>query len=302
MPFTLDQLEAQPTPKVAALFCGDQGCGKSCAVASFAEAGWLKDYDLDKRARGMLGLKWSPEILKRIIIERDINISNGFEKLETEIELDLLRKQTKQSPDLQTVAFESFATLQKIFMYDSMRLRGAIAPAGVKKIERKDAEGGKGRFRGSVAMPHPDDYNYVSQAIHQLIFKGLFMYQINVIVSAWVVDEWGKPPGDNQEYARSIVVGKKLLGTDKLVSEVPGYFDEVYYFNKEETGQASQPVRYTVEFESKLAKTSIKQLRGLGKIDWTGRSFYRIYQHLLTGQPLTPEVGRLDTIQQETKS
>lgn len=287
---TLDQLEVRKA--FIGIFVGDSGCGKSAAVASFAYDGDLKCYDLDHRARGMLGLPWPMELKKRIEIVQDISVDNGFEDLDKALTLDILRVQARNATGAKTYAFESFATLQKMLMYDSMKQRGAFGG---------NKEGFKGKFRGKLAFPHPDDYNYVSAAIHQLVFKGIHaLTGAHVILSAWCVDQYGKPKvgpdgGPANEYARDEVIGKKLLGTNALAAEVPGYFDEVYYFSKEET-TGGKAVDYFVEFEGKLAKTARTELKGLGKVKWTDRSFYDIYQALLKGEKLTPLTGEIHPI------
>lgn len=261
-----------------AMFVGDSGCGKTGAEVSFVEAGPVELYDLDKRSKGIIGVERfiGKELLeKNLTIHRNIDVSNGFEELDKSLTMNGIRAKelARTGESLKhTVVMDGAGTLSKILLYDSMRIRGA---GGKSQFE--------GKIRGKLKFPHPDDYNYVSAAIHQLQYNYFLPLRMNFILSAWTVDKWGKDPSQgNNEFAGNIVVGKKIAGlTEKLSSEMPGYFDEVYYFEKNETGIASKPLQYTVEFESSIAKTCIPKLQGLGKVDITGKSFYRHYQEIL---------------------
>lgn len=267
---------AEGAPFVA-MFVGDSGCGKTGAEVSFVEAGPVKLYDLDKRSKGILGVErfiGKEHLEKNLTIERKIDVSNGFTELDKHLEMDAInaKKLALTGESLKhTVVVDGAGTLAKILLYDSMRIRGTTKGAF------------EGKLRGTLKFPHPDDYNYVSAAIHQLQYNYFLPLRMNFILSAWTVDKWGKDPSQaNQEFAGNIVVGKKIAGlTEKLSSEMPGYFDEVYYFEKQETGVSSKPLTYTVEFESSIAKTCIPKLQGLGKIDITNKSFYRVYQEIL---------------------
>ncbi len=263
-----------------AMFVGDSGCGKTAAEVSFVEQGPVKLYDLDKRSKGIIGCERfiGKELLeKNLTIERKIDVSNGFEELDKQLTMDGInaKKLAQTGESLKhTVVVDGAGTLSKILLYDSMRIRGATKGAF------------EGKLRGTLKFPHPDDYNYVSAAIHQLQYNYFLPLRMNFILSGWTVDKWGKDPSQaNNDFAGNVVVGKKLAGlTEKLSSEMPGYFDEVYYFAKTETGIATKPLKYTVCFESSIAKTSIPALQGLGEIDITGKSFYRVYQELLNGK------------------
>lgn len=252
------------------LFVGESGAGKSVAEASWVEAGTVTLLDLDKRAKGIQGGEniIGRELLeKNLTIDRSIDTTNGFKALDDRLSILQVKAQMNQK-ECETLVIDGVGTLTKTLLYDSMRLRATD-------------KGFSGKTRGVLKFPHPDDYNYSSAGIHQLQYNCFLRLKCNFILSGWVVDRWGKDPADNNDYSGNIVIGKKLNLTEKLASEVPGYFDEIYYFSKSETGIGSKPLQFWVEFETSLAKTSNSKLRGLGKLDITGKSFYKMYKTIL---------------------
>jgi len=246
------------------LFLGRSGSGKSVAEASFAEFGPLEIIDLDRRARGILGATkfLASELLDRITVSQ-YTVKDGWKELNNKFELWDVYVRTNKLP-FKTICIESVTTLQKWLIIDSMKLRGVDV----------------GKLRGGLQFATPDDYNYASIAFMKLIYEVLMPLKCNVILSGWLVNEYGKPPGDSNQYAPNIVIGQKVLGTQKMAEEIPGYFDEVYVFEKEEITGTSNPVKFTVTFEGGLAKTSRTELKGKQKVDLTNRSFYQTYQQL----------------------
>jgi hypothetical protein len=97
----------------------------------------------------------------------------------------------------------------------------------------------------------------------------------NIIVSAHIVDRYGKPPGANNEYADSVVIGEKLSLRDKISENVQIYFDHVFRFDREEIGNR---IQFTVKFWSDIARTSYKLPEG--KHDITGKNFYEFMRGL----------------------
>ena len=267
-------LDLDTYDKFIGLFVGRSGGGKTCAIASIAKRDLERNkktllIDIDKRGRGMLGLRdvLGDKVLQNIEVKQDIDASAGFAKLDEHLEL-LIAYQNSNNMKYGSIIYEGISTMHKMFLYDSMRLRGTTG-------------GFKGKERGKVKFLHPDDYNYASMAFHQLMYNGWMKLSCNVIVSGWIVDKWGKPAGEGNEYAESEVVGHKLLATDKFSEEIPGYFDEIYLFEKEETGASARPLRYTVAFEGCLAKTSREALKGRGKVDITNKLFFDEYEKLI---------------------
>lgn len=254
------------------LFVGKNGCGKSSAALSFAEEGPVKVYDFDKRIRGGLWMRnqLTPEQFASVeVIQPDI--SKGWAEVDKALEIDLIKKRSNSFP-YKTVMFDSAATMQKYLVSDSQRLRGLANPKG-------------GKSRGKINFWTPDDYNYCSQGFFQFFYNYAAIIDCNVIVSAWQVDKYGKPSGtpedDDNPYAPNEVIGQKLVLTEKLSEEVPGYFDEIYVFEKEESSLGGGSVKYTCSFESMLAKTCYTSLKKKKKLDFTNNNFYKLHSALI---------------------
>lgn len=242
------------------LFAGKPGAGKTGAICSFAEAGPIKVYDLDKRIRGVFGVAEyiGKQNLDKIEVVQP-NFEDGWSKFDDMLEMDLVKQKSGNFP-YKTVAFESAATMQKFLVSDSQRLRG----------------NGKGKSRGTINFWTPDDYNYCSMGFFAFYYEYAMKMNCNVIVSAWIVDKWGKVEKDGEEnpYGANEVIGEKILLTEKLAEELPGYFDEVYTFSKEISG-VDGATKYVASFENTVAKTCHPSLRKKKRLDFTNKSFYK---------------------------
>jgi anion-transporting ArsA/GET3 family ATPase len=266
---TIAQL-AQQNEQFIALFIGKNGSGKTVAEASFARLGPLKLYDADMRSRGILGAAKTlgKEILERIEVFQP-KIEEGWAGIDKEMEMDLIKQASGQFR-FKTVVFDSLATMQKLFILDSQRLRGK----------------GTGKMRGKIQFWTPDDYNYCSMAFAQFFYGYARKLKCNIIVSGWMVDRWGKQHKDGEEenpYAENEVIGQKIVLTEKLAEEVPGYFDEIYTFEKEESSVGSG-IKYVVNFESTLAKTCHESLRAKKRMDFTNKVFYDEFKKLVENE------------------
>lgn len=247
------------------LFVGRSGSGKSTAIVSWPDPSY--DFDCDNRFRGAIGAaKWlGIEKFKRIDFKH-YNPSDGFDALDTDLNV-MINDAEKKRCKYHTLAFESVGTLIFMLALDSQKKRGV----------KGSTEYMKGKSRGKVEFLHPDDYNYVSTALRLLIYNYIFPLNelgINTIFSAWVADRWGKKQ-NAKDYDPPEVIGEKILGPGNAVEEFMGYFDELYYFRKEDGIVASQPPKFTVEFSGGLAKSAL----GLshGKHDITGKDFYSFW-------------------------
>ena len=247
------------------LFLGKQGCGKTSAIASFCEEGRMLCYDLDKRIAGIRGsLNFLPsDILSKIEVEQ-FSIKDGFAAIDKALEILIIKQSS--NPTYKTIWIDSASTFHDFLLEDSKKLRGAKSMTS-------------GKVRGTIQFNDPDDYNYASTAFQKLFYVFLGELKCNLIFSGWVVDRYAKPP--NEPYANAEVVGQKLLATDKFAERIPGLFDEVYFFSKEETVMSSDPLHYKVEFENNIAKTSQPNLRSKGKVDITNKSFYQVWKNLV---------------------
>lgn len=277
MPNALSLLQKTPEgefiPKMekgtTLLAVGRSGSGKTCANFSFP--GKIYVFDMDHRMKG--GTKSIVWLGKEKLAQIDFdtyNVDKGFAKINDKMEV-LLKDAQQGKSEYKTIIFESIGALTKLLALDSKQLRGITSD--------------KGKKRGSLRFLSPDDYNYVSAAMSEIIFEfalPMSALGINVIFSGWIVDKWGKPvsdkglPIEGTEYAPNVVVGEKLLATDKLAEEIPGYFNEVYYFHRE---KGARGVKYTVEYDGSFARNTL----GLpsGQFDITNKSFFESWKETL---------------------
>ncbi len=252
-------LELENRDYFCGMFVSHSGAGKSCAVASFARLGKMKIFDLSKRARGILGIRsiLGEELLSRIDIAQDITT---YEDLRKQFEILLVHYKSGKRP-YETIVIEDVATLGKLLIFDSQRLRG---------VQKENQ-----RILGTLAMTDPSDFNYCSQAFMKLLYHYIQPLPCNFILSAWLTNRYGKnPEGD---YLPNVITGTKILTTDKWADEVPGYFDEVYLFLKEDPTGGGNQIKHSVQFQSDLAKTSREYLKRQVKMDLTNKLFYDEY-------------------------
>lgn len=237
---------------------GRSGSGKSAAWASFPGKKFV--FDFDHRIEGLLrASQWIPDLENDVEFEQfgliDMPKLDGILAGLIPIQINL--------PKFPTIIFDSIGSFNRLLLMDSIKFRG-----------------GKGQTRGNVPFTEPSDFQYASMAWQKLIhtvFLPMTRAGINVLVSGWVVDRWGKPEG--KPYDESIVIGERLLLPDKLAEELPGYFNEVYYFRRVSTGIPSKPVKFTVEFNSTLARSA---LISAADVEITNRSFFEVWQDLQT--------------------
>jgi len=254
------------------LYVGLQGSGKSSAIASWAKKGKMKIFDIDKRARGILGSAsfLGQEVINNIeIVQYDYSSLNDVWKAVAEdIEMDLVKAKSNRL-EYKTGVLESATTLADIMTINSQRLRG---------LKSESVPGGS-KIRGKHIFCSPDDYNYTSSVFRTLFYEYLLAMKCNFIVSGWIVEEYG--PNPEGPYLPDIKIGESLNTTRKLSQRIPGFFDEIYLFKKEET-PVSGKIRYFVQFESQMAKTATPALKGLGKTEITNRCFVDVMESYLT--------------------
>lgn len=251
------------------LFVGRSGSGKSCALTSFPKD--LYEFDIDNRFRGAASsIKWiGVEEFKRI--EFDFyNPKDGFDAIDSKLNQLANDIEAKRS-NIRTISFESVSALIFLLTLDSQRKRGVKGSPGSFA----------GKVRGRVEFLHPDDYNYCSTALRLIMFNYIFPLNemgINTIFSAWIADKWGRPKS-SKEFDMPEVIGEKILGPGNTVEEFIGYFDEAYYFRKNEGIVMGKPPKYTVEFNGSFAKTAYPLPPG--EFDITGKSFFPMWEELV---------------------
>jgi|GEM_PF-4212724 hypothetical protein len=275
---TLNDLK--PAENFVALVVGKAGSGKSSALASFAS----KDapmyvFDVDHRIKGIQGSReFIGEDAWNNITFDQYDVIDGFKSIETQF-MEFSIKYDKKQLQYKNIVIDSVGSLGRMFLRDSLALRGVKPGADLSKLSSDQKRGM--RIVGNVAFPTPADYNYASQCFH-ILFYNYFTHftKCNVFLSGWTVDRWIDDPNSDNQYAPQIISGTQLLATNKIAAEIPGYFDEIWEFDKIETGKSKDPVQFVVKFRSALAKTSIPNLPN-GNVDITSKNFKNVLFDLI---------------------
>lgn len=256
--------QLKPSEHLMALFLGKSGSGKTPQACSFPGRTYV--FSFDHRMAGLLGCASFIDLSK---VDYDefypLDAWPAIEK-----KMDIFKIQSAQGTlPYQNIVVDSAFTFTLAMAYYSKQIRGA----------------GKGsRFIGKFPMLTPEDYNIVSQSFHVLVYDYLQRLKCNTIMTGWIVDRWGKPKvtvGDKEVddpdkiYADKEVIGEKMLLNDKLAESIPGYFDEVYKFDKEVDATGRE--KYTVQFRGDMARTTRKELPK-GEVEITNKNFAEVWK------------------------
>lgn len=245
-----------PESRFVGLFVGPSGSGKKAAACSFPHP--IKYYDFDGRIRGLLGCPW----VERKGIDytyyppklAGANATSTYQRLNDDFDGLLTSSQVGQC-NIQTIVIASLTGLIFSLLCDSVPLT------------HKD---GKGKKLGTMAMPGPEDYGFQANGAYQVM---AFLRSIpipNIIITAHIVDRYGKAdPSDS--YSERVVVGEKLSITDKVGENIKKDFDHIFRFDKDMMGGRE---RFTAQFRSDLARTSYSSLPD-GLVDITKKDFYQ---------------------------
>lgn len=246
---TVDQLTLDK--RFLGMFVGRSGNGKTAAAASFPKP--MKVFDFDGRISGILGCDWITQAERK-----EIEFSTyppfikpgdkpSYTRLNTELEM--MHMQGTKLP-YKTLVFDSLTSASLALLRDSIPISGA------------------GRKVGALELPGPGDYGFESQAISNILAYLRSLPVPNIIVSAHVVERYGKSDPDNP-YSESIPIGEKLSVRDKVGENSLIYFDHVLKFERERAGG---DMRYYCVFRSDLAKTTLS--KAPPRIDITRKHFY----------------------------
>ena len=257
-----------PDSRFTGLFIGPKHSGKTVAACSFPHP--IKVFDFDGRIRGILGASWiekkgidytyyPPKIGK--------TDTSTFAKLNSDLEGLLMQCNSGQCP-YKTVIIDSLTASCFALVCEATSLTHTIGGKGEKK---------SGKFLGTMAMPGPEDYGFEAQGTYQLIAFLRSLPIANVIVTAHVVEKYGKVDPDNP-FSESVVIGEKLSLRDKIGVNIGIYFDNIFRFDRRMNGNDEH---FYARFRSDLANTSFKELPD-GDVDITGQSFYSYMMSRLT--------------------
>lgn len=264
------------------LFIGPSGGGKTPSACSFFKSHpgkRVKVYDFDGRIRGILNTPWIDRSLIDYEFFQPIGPKNqngtglapNFQKLNNDFEV-LLNDAARGQCPYGTLILDSLTTQTFAFIQDALAIthgtKSYTSDSG-KKIEKE-----AGRFLGPMKMAGPEDYNFESTGTMQVMAFLKSLPIQNVIVTAHIIDKFGKDPtaDPNNMMAPNVVVGERLSVRDKLSANIPGMFDHVFRFERRVIGNQN---RVYVTFWSDLARSVYPNLP-FGEVDITGKNFYEV--------------------------
>ena len=247
-----------PENRFFGLFIGPSGSGKTVAEASFPKP--MEILDFDGRIRGLRGAPW----IDRSKIEysfwppRELGLVDRLnQKLET---MELAGRVGQFLP--KTLTLDSLTAETFAMVIQSLSLTHSLGAKDAPK---------SGKYIGRTPMAGPEDYGFEATNTYSILSYLRSISIPNIIVSAHVVDRYGKlDPAD--KYSESVVIGEKLSIRDKIGENVQIYFDHVFRFWKEDYGDTE---KFFVRFRGGLARTSYSELPG-GAVDITGKSLYEV--------------------------
>lgn len=247
----------KPDARFFGLFVGRSGSGKSAAAYSFPTP--MKILDLDGRVRGGL----VPWITNRENIEYEYfppfvaKKEMLFTRLNESLDSLLVQANLGRLP-YKTIVLDSITHETIGLLLDAIKLTH---------------EKGKGRKIGTMDISSPEDYKYQSIGTHQVLAFLRSLNVPNVIVTAHIVNKYGKPEGkpgeEENKFAENIIVGEQLSLTDKLAENVPTSFDHVFRFQKRDIGHK---IKFEFSAQGDLGRSAYDI--PYGQHDITNKHFY----------------------------
>lgn len=265
--------DLNPDRRFMALFVGAKHSGKTTAACSFKEDPAKKTFvfDFDGRINGLLGSPWIDR--KRIDYQYypprvGNNTKHMYERINDECDVMLINYNTGRSPYEGVVADSLTA--------ETFGLLADAIPLTHNKKTEQGATKEVGKRIGAMSMAGPEDYGFEATGTYNFLaflrsFPAKFM-----IVTAHLVDKFGKADPDDP-YSESIVVGEKLSLRDKISTNIGVYFDHVFRFERKYINNQD---RFFVRFHSGIACTSFPNLPH-GEIDITGKDFHQVLKGYL---------------------
>lgn len=241
------------------LFTGRSGDGKSVAGASFPRP--LHIMDFDQRIRGVAAAHKIVGDFDKITFD-NFDPYCGYTPINDELMKWQMAFRSGMRP-FETLQISSLSTLSRVFMNEAKELLSGMIPE--KEVSKGITKRSKLRLSG------PADYKYLNQGMLEVL-DILKSFPCNIIFDCHVVDKYGKDPNDDNDYAESVVIGEKLVISDKLGELILANFDEVYRFSRNQTGD-----KFYVEFHTDVAKSAYTCFEG-GRNDITNKNFYQYWK------------------------
>ena len=241
----------KPEARFFGLFLGRSGSGKTAAGLSFPRP--LKVYDLDGRVRGGAQSWIDPDFDYEYYPPKDKDMV--FKQLDNAMATDLILARSGKFP-YKTLILDSLTWAATDFLLDAIPLAHAD---------------NKGKMMGSLQIAGPSEYSFQSTAIWQMIAFLKTLPVQNVIVTAHIVNRWGKRKKADgtivDPYGPNEIIGEQLFLTDKLAEAVPSSFDHIFRFEKSDDGR-----QFWFEAHGELPRSAFNL--PFGRIDVSSKSFY----------------------------
>lgn len=250
------------TDRFLALFVGPKHCGKTVAACSFLDpnsSNYVEVLDFDGRIRGINGAPWIDKKRVRYTYyppKVTATQTPTYIKINTDMEA-LLVKCTIGQNDIETLVGDSLTAETFAMLCDAIPL-----------THKGEHDKVRGKHIGVLNMAGPEDYGFEATATYNLLafFRSLPIK--NIILTAHVVDKYGKAD-PNDPFSETVVTGEKLSLRDKISTNISIYFDHIFRFDRRMYGSEE---RFYVTFRSNIACTSYAKLP-TGEVDITGKSF-----------------------------
>jgi len=257
----MDLKDYSPETRIHALHISRSGDGKSAAAASYPRP--FHQYDYDGRFDGVYGAVKPQGFLEPDGISFDrLYTKNGYEPFQNILDQLEMARITKQFP-FKTIELASITSFMQALIVSSHKLQG-------------------GKMIGKLRMSGPGDFGFEVTGMKQLMDQ-LAIMPCNVIISAHVIDKWGKGKIKNSQgvlerdvYGPNEVIGEKINLRDQPGEVLLSLFSNVFRFSREVEGNK---MKYYVDFASDVAKNAFGIPPGLHDI--TGKPFYPYLQDLI---------------------
>lgn len=285
-----------PDTRIHALLVAISGRGKTAAACSFPGKTYILDWD--DRAKGAIeGCDFLQEKKRKgdIIINRILPWINKAPQGLKEVYSILEELDTRvSSGEIKNVLCDGTTSMRRFFINESQNR--SLNTSG-------KADSLKHFAIGEAIMAGKPDHNYASVCMTNIIYDILKTFKCNVFLSTHLQDKWIPAPTE-EDKDRVISVGQTITAPGQLQNDIPGWFDEVWEFEKDASSKSSPPT-FSVIFSGTFARTSFRDLGQYEKKDgkevWT-----RKYKLDITGKPLyevlRPTLERMKAADEAAKS
>lgn len=244
-------------PNLIVMIKGEPKVGKKHIWASFPEP--IYAFDTDYR---MASIANDPLINKRDI---EFDTYDDFDKIK-----DKLEKFKDERPKYKTIAFHSLTSLARLTQQYIFDNRGTSQDMRTVDEKKRD----KANLRiGQIPLMGISDYNGESSALNQVCTSLRVIYNkwnVNVVLVAHIVMSETTTLEGNIRTSRRIITGG-----NKIASEIPGYFNEVWHVEIDSIVTGDPKAKYICHTRPTPTDFAGTALYGIpAKIDFTNKLFY----------------------------